>query len=244
MRWHIGCSGFHYKEWKEVFYPAGLPQRKWFEYYSSRFDTLELNVTFYRFPQLKFLQNWHEVSPAQFSFAVKVPRLISHYKQLNDCERMLDDFYTCIHNGLHEKLGPVLFQFPARFTFTQKRLDLVLNNARPGFTNVMEFRDLGWWNNEVYIALQQKGIIFSGISHPSLPDQAVVNNTVAYYRFHGVPDLYYSAYNPETLQKVADTLLSHPSLSEVFVYFNNTAAVGAIENAVWLKDFLNRDSGI
>jgi len=57
MNWYIGCSGFHYKEWKGIFYPDGLPQSKWFEYYSQQFNTLELNVTFYRFPQLSFLQN-------------------------------------------------------------------------------------------------------------------------------------------------------------------------------------------
>jgi uncharacterized protein YecE (DUF72 family) len=82
-------------------------------------------------------------------------------------------------------------------------------------------------------------VIFSGIGHPTLPDEAVVNNTIAYYRFHGVPDLYYSAYKNETLKKVADTLLGNPGLTEVFVFFNNTAAVGAIENAVWLKEYVS-----
>lgn len=71
MKWHIGCSGYHYRDWKEIFYPPGLPQKKWFEYYNSHFDTLELNVTFYRFPQLKFLQNWHDVSSPDFTFCGK-----------------------------------------------------------------------------------------------------------------------------------------------------------------------------
>ena len=68
MKWHIGCSGYHYKDWKEIFYPPGLPQKKWFEYYNTHFDTLELNVTFYRFPQLKFLQNWYDVSYSRLCF--------------------------------------------------------------------------------------------------------------------------------------------------------------------------------
>ena len=71
IQWHIGCSGFHYKEWKEVFYPKGLPQRKWFDYYCEHFDTLELNVTFYRFPEMASLQNWYNKSPARFLFSVK-----------------------------------------------------------------------------------------------------------------------------------------------------------------------------
>ena len=89
MKWHIGCSGYHYRDWKEVFYPPGLPQKKWFEYYNSHFDTLELNVTFYRFPQLKFLQNSYDVSSPDFLFTVKEPRLITHYKKFNNCEAQL-----------------------------------------------------------------------------------------------------------------------------------------------------------
>ena len=92
MEWQIGCSGFHYKDWKGIFYPDKMPQRQWFEYYSSRFHTLELNVTFYRFPQLPFLENWYAKSPDHFSFAVKVPRLITHYKQFKDSQSLLTDF--------------------------------------------------------------------------------------------------------------------------------------------------------
>lgn len=55
--YHIGCSGYHYRHWRGVFYPEKLPMRRWFEYYSQHFRTLELNVTFYRFPQLSFLEN-------------------------------------------------------------------------------------------------------------------------------------------------------------------------------------------
>src|ERR1043165_722031 len=108
MKWHIGCSGFSYKEWKDVFYPPRLPQRLWFDHYSSRFSTLELNVTFYRFPQLKMLQAWYDKSPGGFIFSVKAPRLITHYKQLKDCQDLLNDFYTVCRDGLKEKLGPLL----------------------------------------------------------------------------------------------------------------------------------------
>ncbi len=71
IEWHIGCSGFSYKDWKEVFYPKGIPQRKWFEYYGEHFKTLELNVTFYRFPQVSMLKSWYERSPPDFSFFCK-----------------------------------------------------------------------------------------------------------------------------------------------------------------------------
>src|ERR1044072_6786414 len=93
-KWWIGCSGFHYKHWVGKFYPGDLPQRKWFEFYCEHFDTLELNVTFYRFPQLSSLQSWYKRSPAKFQFAVKAPRAITHYKKFNDIERLISDFYS------------------------------------------------------------------------------------------------------------------------------------------------------
>src|SRR5690242_10251634 len=112
MQYFIGCSGFHNKDWKEVFYPKGLPQSKWFEFYCTQFNTLELNTTFYRFPRIEILQKWYDKSSADFKFSVKAPRLITHYKQFNDVARLLNDFYTSVQEGLREKLGCMLFQLP------------------------------------------------------------------------------------------------------------------------------------
>ena len=240
IRWHIGCSGFHYRDWKGIFYPVDIPQKKWFEYYSSKFDTLELNVTFYRFPQLKFLQNWYDNSPAAFRFAVKAPRLITHYKQFKDCERLLHDFYTTTEQGLRDKLGAVLFQFSPRFNYTPERLDLIIRNLRKEFTNTIEFRHESWWRETVNKKLRKEKIIFSGISHPALPDHPVVTNKVAYYRFHGVPKLYYSAYKQDVLKRIADNLAADKTVEEAFIYFNNTATIGAIKNAVWIKKYIKR----
>lgn len=240
IKWHIGCSGFHYRDWKEIFYPPDIPQKKWFEYYSSKFDTLELNVTFYRFPQLKFLETWYNNSPAAFRFAVKAPRLITHYKQFRDCERLLNDFYTSIEKGLKEKLGVVLFQLPPQFHYTEERLDLIITSIKKEFSNTVEFRHLSWWNQKVYNRLKKEKIIFCGISHPTLPDDAIVTNQTAYYRFHGVPKLYYSSYKKAMLKKIADILASNKTVKEVYIYFNNTATIGAIENAIWIKKYVQK----
>src|SRR5215203_2912212 len=126
MEWRIGCSGFSYADWKEIFYPTGLPQKKWFDYYCSHFNTLELNTTFYRFPQLKFLENWYDKSPANFDFSVKAPRLITHYKQFVDTERLLSDFYGTVREGLRDKLGCILFQMPASITYSDDKLDRII----------------------------------------------------------------------------------------------------------------------
>src|SRR5215203_3701482 len=102
MQYYIGCSGFYNKDWKEVFYPKGLAQSKWFEFYCNHFNTLELNTTFYRFPRAELLNKWYLKSPADFKFSVKVPRLISHYKQLKEAKSLLEDFYAAIQEGLKE----------------------------------------------------------------------------------------------------------------------------------------------
>jgi len=240
IKWHIGCSGFHYRDWKGVFYPTGIPQRKWFDYYSSQFDTLELNVTFYRFPQVKFLQNWYNISPAAFSFAVKAPRLITHYKQFNDCERLLDDFYTTTELGLKDKLGTILFQLPPKFHYTVERLDLLIRSMRKNFTNTVEFRHESWWTKDVFKMLKKEKIIFSGISYPKLPDEVVVTNKTAYYRFHGIPKLYYSSYTQASLKKVADDIKNSKTVKEAFIFFNNTATIAAIKNAVWIRKYSSK----
>lgn len=231
MEWYIGCSGFHYQHWKGSFYPTGLTQKKWFEFYAEHFVTLELNVTFYRFPRLDVLRSWYEKAPASFRFAVKAPKAITHYKQFHGTVDMLSDFYSTIRQGLEEKLGPVLFQFPPRFRYDPERLARVLEQLDLSFDNVLEFRHQGWWCEEVYTALRKCGISFCGMSHPDLPDKAVVTGPIVYYRFHGVPDLYRSSYSEDSLQQFADELKAKDGVKEVWCYFNNDAAVAAIPNA-------------
>lgn len=231
MDWHIGCSGFHYRHWKGSFYPDDLAQKRWFEFYASQFSTLELNVTFYRFPRLEVLKTWYDKAPANFRFAVKAPKAITHFKQFHGTVDMLTDFYTTILAGLQEKLGPVLFQFPPRFRYEPERLQRVLNQLDPGFDNVLEFRHPGWWREEVYTALRRRGVSFCGMSHPDLPDEPVVTGPVAYYRFHGVPDLYRSAYSDQQLETFVARLKASPGIEQAWCYFNNDAAVAAIPDA-------------
>ena len=232
--WHIGCSGFHYKEWKDFFYPVGLAQSKWFDHYAQQFNTLELNVTFYRFPQLKFLENWYNKSPEGFSFSAKVPRLITHYKQFKETTSLMNDFYNKLQLGLKEKLACVLFQLPPQLQYSDEVLERMIGNINPAFTNVVEFRHSSWWNKKVYKQLKENNIIFCGHSYPKLPDDVVVNNTSAYYRFHGVPVLYKSSYEEEALQNVLNSLQKSKSRIN-FIYFNNTWGTSAINNALFIQ---------
>ncbi|HEX2607975.1 MAG TPA: DUF72 domain-containing protein [Flavisolibacter sp.] len=230
IRWHIGCSGFHYKEWKEIFYPKGLPATRWFTYYASQFDTLEINNTFYRFPELKLFENWYQRSPAPFMFAVKVPGIITHEKQFVETEELMRDFYLVAQEGLKEKLGAILFQLPPKFQFSMNRLQDILRQIDIRFNNVIEFRHISWWRKEVAEALREYNVSFCGVSFPGLINDAIINSSHCYYRFHGVPKLYHSPYDKDFLKKIVEQIrAAQPDTA--YLYFNNTASGAAIENA-------------
>jgi uncharacterized protein YecE (DUF72 family) len=229
--WHIGCSGFYYPEWKNHFYPAGLARKNWFEFYCTHFNTLELNVTFYRFPELSSLKNWYDKSPAGFSFSVKAPRIITHYQQFQETEQIIEDFYSVISEGLKEKLGPVLFQLPGKISFTEERLQKMVTSLKKGFINVIEFRHESWWNTHVYETLAAHAIVFCSPSFPSLPDMVIRNTDIVYYRFHGVPQLYKSEYLPEKIEQVTSAIIQPGTIQRAYLYFNNTMGMAGINNA-------------
>jgi uncharacterized protein YecE (DUF72 family) len=237
-KWLIGCSGFAYKEWKDLFYPAGIPQSKWFHYYTQHFNTLELNVTFYRFPTLKSLSGWYEKSPEGFIFSAKVPRSITHYRKFEDTERMLNDFYSLLKEGLKEKMGCVLFQLPGSFRYSDEKLQKMIAQIDHSFTNVIEFRNEEWWRKDVTGTLKKNNILFCGVSYPKLPDDAVVNTSVSYYRFHGVPKLFFSEYSKAFVKKIYSQLAEKRTNKTVYVYFNNTATQAAINNARYLQSLI------
>ena len=237
--WWIGCSGFHYKHWKGIFYPDKLAQTKWFDFYNNRFKTLELNVTFYRFPRLPYLQTWYNASPHPFSFSVKAPRAITHYRQFNNTQQMLSDFYGTCAEGLKEKLGAILFQMPSRIAYKEEKLDQIIESLDPSFTNVVEFRNESWWNAAVYNKLSNRKIAFCGMSHPGLPEEIIQNTPSLYYRFHGIPHLYKSKYETDTLRKFVDEIEDTAGLKEVFIYFNNDIDGSAIINATEMQTYIS-----
>jgi len=240
VKWWIGCSGFHYKHWKGVFYPEKLAQSKWFDYYNNRFLTLELNTTFYRFPRLSSLEPWYNRSPHNFRFSVKAPRGITHYRQFNSAERLLNDFYSIIREGLKEKLACVLFQLPERVTYKEEKLKQIIESVDPDFNNVIEFRNETWWTQHVYDKLANNNITFCAMSHPSLPSEVIQNTDILYFRFHGVPELYKSKYSLAELEKISDEIERNPATKEAFIYFNNDIDGSAITNALELEQYVSQ----
>lgn len=236
MDWKIGCSGYHYAEWKGLFYPEDIPKTRWFEFYCEHFNTIELNTTFYRFPRVEFLKSWYQRSPENFSFSVKAPRLITHFKRLKDAQKYLADFYKAANDGLRNKLGCILFQFPPNFRFEEDYLERIVTLLNPAFNNVVEFRHPSWWSDRPIQVLTDNQIIFSGMSHPELPETVVRSASIIYYRFHGVPHLYTSKYEQQILETVAHEIQHQEGIKKAYIYFNNTAEGAAIINCKQFKD--------
>ncbi|MEO6584113.1 MAG: DUF72 domain-containing protein [Ferruginibacter sp.] len=241
MEWLIGCAGFNYPQWKKVFYPDKLPQRLWLSHYATQFNTLEVNATFYKLPTPATLLKWYDTTPANFVFTVKAPRNITHYKNFINCSDEINGFYKLIGDGLKDKLGCILFQLPPKFSYTKERLQLIIDNLTPQYNNVVEFRHISWWQQAIISELEGNNIIFAGHSHPNgVPDEVIINREISYYRFHGVPNLFYSAYDEAALMNFANTMLKCKAVTKAYVYFNNTASMAAIENAFFLKGYLNK----
>jgi uncharacterized protein YecE (DUF72 family) len=238
LNFRIGCSGYHYPEWKGVFYPQDLAKAKWFDFYCEHFNTIELNLTFYKFPRVEFLRKWYERAPDDFTFSVKAPRVITHFKKLKDTGKYLHDFYFAVREGLQEKTGCVLFQFPPQFEFDDDKLERILEMLDPNFKNVLEFRHASWWTGRVYDALQKRKIIVSGMSHPALPDSLLCTSSTLYYRLHGVPHLYLSPYAAGDLEAIANGIMAHPGAREAYIFFNNTIEGAAVRNAKDLQEII------
>ncbi|MEO6130859.1 MAG: DUF72 domain-containing protein [Saprospiraceae bacterium] len=240
----IGCSGFYNRHWIEIFYPVHIKQKDWFSFYCRHLNTIELNTTFYKFPTVKSLDKWYHESPEVFSFSVKAPRMITHFKKMNDCETLLDDFYGACHEGLGDKLGCLLFQFPPMFQYTPERLHLITSQLRPGFRNVVEFRHTSWWDEKILEVLELHNIIFCRPDHPLMPDLYLDFSQFTYVRLHGNPVLFHSNYGEEFLNFIKNGIQAISELEEAYIYFNNTAGTSGILNALQLKALMDdNDAG-
>jgi uncharacterized protein YecE (DUF72 family) len=123
---HIGISGWRYKGWRGVFYPEKLPQRRELEFASRKFDTIELNGSFYSLQRPQSFLQWQAETPPDFTFAIKGSRYITHMLRLRNVEGALANFFAqgLLHFGA--KLGPILWQLPPNFTFEPERLEQFL----------------------------------------------------------------------------------------------------------------------
>lgn len=234
-RLHIGCSSFATASWKNLFYPENLPKKKWFEFYCQHFNTYEFSGSFYKFPTVENLLQWHDKTPEAFQFSIKVPRIITHTKKLENAETEIEDFYQICNEGLKNKLACILWQFPPSFDFSLEKLELIINSVNPNFKNVIEFRHESWWQAEIMNELSQNNLIFCIVNFPNLPYEIIKTNSIGYVRMHGNPELFYSQYTEEEIENLYSKLNSE-EFEEVYIYFNNTASTAGIINALQFKE--------
>jgi len=145
---YVGTSGWQYRHWKEVFYPPKLPQRGWLEYFAKRFQTTEVNNTFYNLPDASVFEHWEKVAPHDFLFALKMSRFLSHLKRLRDPEEPVERFLERARR-LGGKRGPILIQLPPSMRVDAGRLKTTLAAFPASERVAVEFRHESWFVPEV-----------------------------------------------------------------------------------------------
>ena len=229
-QYFIGCSGWFYWKWRGKFYPTELPTSEWFKYYAQRFDTVEINASFYSWPTPAGVKAWMRgVERRKFVFTVKVCELITHVKRFADTEMLVLDF-GIIGDLLGDQMSCFLFQLPPSFNYSPQRLKTILAQLDPRRRNVVEFRHVSWWNEEVFSALRETGTIFCSCSAPKLPDALIKTADDIYIRFHGKQRWYRYDYTKEESEEWKQRIEASGA-KRIWVYFNNDYEAHATKNA-------------
>jgi len=240
----IGTSGFNYDHWGNgVFYPPDLPQSRWLEYYCGFFDTVELNVTFYRLPSKAAFESWRKRTPRTFIFVLKGSRFITHVKRLKDPKDPLRIFFEQ-SAPLKTKTGAVLWQFPPQMKYDLKRLEgfvSALKKYKKPY-HVFEFRNENWINDDVFALIRENKMSVCHADWPEFQREIPDDFPFLYIRRHGPTSgiLYAACYPEKQLREDAAKIKSWAKQEkDVFVYFNNDAAGYAVKNAQRLKELLS-----
>ncbi|MDH4197674.1 MAG: DUF72 domain-containing protein [Candidatus Aminicenantes bacterium] len=239
MTYHLGTSGWSYPGWRGKFYPKDLASRDWLPFLARHFGTVEVNMTFYRFPKPETLQSWVERTPAQFTLTLKANRRITHLKKLRKVQKDVQDFYR-LADALREKLGCILFQLPPSIILNLELLREFLAALSPAYRNVVEFRHESWYAAEVYELLKKRNVTFCTVSSAQVPSTVAATSPVAYFRFHGLTGGYRYNYSDEELRNWAEKIKT-ATAEDGYIYFNNDYQAYAVRNALKLGEYLQRE---
>ena len=240
---HIGCSGWHYKSWKGLIYPAELPSAAWLRAYTKRFSTVELNNSFYRLPSEETFASWREQVPRGFLFAVKASRFLTHIKRLRDPEEPLQRLLTHA-KPLGPSLGPVLYQIPPRWfpdperleTFLAALPDRLTPASRRPLRHVLEVRDPRGYEPWVIDLLRQYGVALCVHDMRGSESPLIMVGPIIYVRFHGYGTKYGGSYPDPVLDEWAEWIRSAlDSGRDVYAYFNNDINGYAVFDAERLR---------
>jgi len=208
--------------------------------YAARFSAAEINSTFYRSHKPSTWERWRQATPADFRFAAKTPKAITHEARLVGCEALLDSFVTEASQGLGEKLGPLLVQLPPSLAFDADVADAFFAALRRRSRQaiVCEPRHASWFEPEADALLLAHRVARAAADparHPGAGEPGGWRG-LAYWRLHGSPRMYYSSYDEAFLSRLAVDAESREG--EAWVIFDNTTSGAAAANALQLSRML------
>jgi uncharacterized protein YecE (DUF72 family) len=233
----VGTSGFHYNHWRGIFYPRDLAQSAWFGHYAQRFDTVEINNTFYHLPSASAFDSWKRQAPPDFIYALKFNRYGSHWMRLKNPRATIGNFLKAARR-LGEFLGPILVQLPPHWSVNAARLDGFLAVAPRALRWAVEFRNPSWLCDEVYSVLERHKAALC--VHDIIKDHPrILTADWTYLRYHG--ERYSGSYSHQKLAAEAGWIRRQLATGkDVFAYFNNDAQGFAVSNAADLSRYVLR----
>jgi len=240
----LGTSGWSYDHWEGVLYPPGLPTARRREVYVARFDTVELNASFYRWPGERPFRRWAELLPEGFTMSVKASRWITHGHRLHDPDGAWARRLDAAMAALGEHAGIVLLQLPGDLAPTEtnrERLRSFLASLSPRLRVAVELRHPDWHEEETFAVLEEQGAAYVVMSGAHLPTVLRATADVVYLRWHGPsPDrLYVGSYSEDELRWWAERILEWRAQGrEVWGYFDNDDSGYAVENCERLRELL------
>ena len=241
MTVYIGTSGWSYAHWDGVLYPPGLPGRERLGIYLPRYNTVEVNSTFYRWPGERTFAYWEKRLPDGFLMTIKAPRGLTHGKRLYAPEQWLQTVYRGM-NRLKQHRGVLLVQLPPMFAYDYARLAYFLEWIPADLRVAVEFRHPSWHCDEVFALLERTGTAYCIMSGAQLPCVLRATASFVYVRLHG-PDqysLYGGSYSDADLRWWAERVREWHTLGrDIFVYFNNDGGGNAVRNADTLRWMLS-----
>lgn len=238
MRYFIGTSGWNYDDWKGRFYPEDLPSSRWLEYFVQHFSTVEINFSFYKWPDREQFAKWAQETPDDFIFAVKASRYLTHRKKLKDPAQPIERTIASVR-GLGDKLGPTLFQLPPHWKVNVQRLREFLALLPRDIRYAFEFRDPTWLVDEVFDLLSEYGVANCIMAAPDLPRVMRVTAPFSYIRMHSGGAETESKFTEEQLKWWAEQIKAMLNTMDVYVYFNNDWKGFALENAQRLIELVS-----
>ncbi|MBV8808839.1 MAG: DUF72 domain-containing protein [Acidobacteriaceae bacterium] len=234
----IGTSGWHYKHWIGPFYPEKTPASKMLAYYQQQFNTVEVNNSFYHLPKQASLECWRDSTPADFVFAAKGSRFLTHMKKLKDAEQGLQRFLEAIET-LRQKLGPILFQLPPQWDVDFERLNTFLRLLPKHHRYSFEFRNATWHIPHIYGLLREHNAAYCAFHLAGEHSPVEITADFAYVRLHGPGGKYQGSYSERALADWSERISKWKrDLKAVYVYFDNDQAGYAAQDALRLKSLV------